>query len=96
MQASQSGLRELPEVLQNAVSGAIGQDDRSYHVERASENCRRVNPAQHLKAAWSEEGLAVQAGKLSWGLRLEAWGYGEDLAPAGRAFPHSWDRWAPR
>jgi len=88
-QASPSSLRELPEVLQAAVSGALGLDDRSYHLERVGESCRGVNPAQQFEAAWSEGGLAIQAGKLSWGLRLEAWGYGEELASAGRAAPQA-------
>jgi trimeric autotransporter adhesin len=88
-QANPSGLREQPEALQAAVSGAIGQDDRSYHLERAGENCRGANPAQQFEATWSEDGLSIQAGKLSWGLRLEAWGYGDELAPVGRAVPQA-------
>ncbi len=88
-QASPSSVRELPEELQGAVSGAIGLDDPSYHVERAGEKCRGVNAAQQFEAVWSEGGLAVQAGKLNWGLRLEAWGYGEELAPAGGAVPQA-------
>ena len=88
-QAGPSSLRDMPEALQGAVSGAIGQDDPAYHLEQAGENSRGANPAQRLKAAWSEGGLAVQAGKLNWELRLEAWGYGEELAPAGRAVPEA-------
>ena len=88
-QASPSSLRELPEVLQGAVSCALGLDDRSYHVEQAGENCRGVNAAQQFEANWSEGGLAIQAGKLTWGLRLEAWGYGDELVSAGRAVPQA-------
>ena len=88
-QASPSSLRELPEVLQGAVSGALGLDDRSYHVEQAGENCRGVNAAQQFEVNWSEGGLAIQAGKLTWGLRLEAWGYGDELESAGRAVPQA-------
>ena len=88
-QASPSSLRDLPQVLQGAVSGALGLDDRSYHVEQAGENCRGVNAAQQFEANWSEGGLAIQAGKLTWGLRLEAWGYGDELVSAGRALPQA-------
>ena len=88
-QASPSSLRDLPQVLQGAVSGALGLDDRSYHVEQAGGNCRGVNAAQQFEADWNEGGLAVQAGKLNWGLRLEAWGYGDELVSAGRAFPQA-------
>ena len=88
-QASPSSLRELPEVLQGAVSCALGLDDRSYHVEQAGENCRGVNAAQQFEVNWSEGGLAIQAGKLTWGLRLEAWGYGDELVSAGRAVPQA-------
>ncbi len=88
-QAGTSSLREMPEALRGAVSGAIGLHDLSYHVERAGESCRGANPAQHLRVGWSEGGLAVQAGKLSWGLRLEAWGYGDEPAPVGRAVPEA-------
>ena len=88
-QASPSSLRDLPQVLQGAVSGALGLDDRSYHVEQAGENYRGVNAAQQFEANWSERGLAIQAGKLAWGLRLEAWGYGDELVSAGRAVPQA-------
>ena len=88
-QASPSNLRDLPQEMQGAVSGALGLDDRSYHVELAGENCRGVNAEQQFEANWSEGGLAVQAGKLTWGLRLEAWGYGDELAPAGRVVPQA-------
>ena len=86
-QASPSSLRDLPQEMQGAVSGALGLDDRSYHVEQAGENCRGVNAEQQFEAKWSEGGLAIQAGKLTWGLRLEAWGYGDELVSAGRAVP---------
>ncbi len=88
-QASSSSLRDLPQEMQGAVSGALGLDDRSYHVEQAGENCRGVNAEQQFEAKWSQDGLAIQAGKLTWGLRLEAWGYGDELAPAGRALPQA-------
>ena len=88
-QASPSSLRDLPQEMQGAVSGALGLDDRSYHVQQAGENCRGVNAAQQFEANWSEGGLAIEAGKLTWGLRLEAWGYGDELAPAGRALPQT-------
>jgi hypothetical protein len=79
----------MPEALQGAVSSEIGLNDPSYHVERVGEKCRGANPGQKFEAAWSEGGLAIEAGKLNWGLRLEAWGYGEDLAPAGGAIPQA-------
>ena len=88
-QASPSSLRDLPQVLQGAISGALGLDDRSYHVEQAGGNCRGVNAAQRFEANWSGGGLAIQAGKLNWGLRLEAWGYGDELVSAGRAAPQA-------
>ena len=88
-QASPSSLRDLRQEMQGAVSGALGLDDRSYHVEQAGENCRGVNAEQQFEANWSQGGLAIQAGKLTWGLRLEAWGYGEELVSAGRAVPQA-------
>ena len=88
-QASPSSLRDLPQEMQGAVSGALGLDDRSYHVEQAGENCRGLNAAQQFEANWSEDGLAIQAGKVTWGLRLEAWGYGDELVSAGRAVPQA-------
>jgi PKD repeat protein len=88
-QASTSSLRDLPQVLQGAVSDALGLDDRSYHVEQAGGNCRGVNAAQQIEANWNEDGLAIQAGKPTWGLRLEAWGYGDELVSAGRALPQA-------
>ncbi len=88
-QASSSNLHEQPEVLQAAVSDALGLDDRSYHLEHAGGNCRGVNSAQQFEASWSEGGLAVRAGELSWGLRLEAWGYGDDLVPVESAVPQA-------
>ncbi|MGA2226025.1 MAG: FG-GAP repeat protein, partial [Syntrophobacteraceae bacterium] len=88
-QANPSSLRDLPQEMQGAVSGALGLDDRSYHVEQAGENCRGLNAAQQFEANWSEGGLAIQAGKLTWGLRLEAWGYGDELVSAERAVPQT-------
>ncbi len=88
-QAGPSSLREMPEALQASVSSEIGLNDPSYHVERVGEKCRGANPGQQFVAAWSEDGIAVQAGKLRWRLRLEAWGYGEELAPAGGAVPQA-------
>ncbi|MGO9691111.1 MAG: PKD domain-containing protein [Syntrophobacteraceae bacterium] len=88
-QASPSSLRDLPQEMQGAVSGALGLEDRSYHVEQAGENCRGLNAAQQFEANWSEDGLAIQAGKLAWGLRLEAWGYGDELVSAGHAVPQA-------
>ncbi len=35
------------------------------------------------------EASPFRAGKLSWGLRLDAWGYGEGLVPVGRAVPQA-------
>ncbi|MFZ0927112.1 MAG: FG-GAP repeat protein [Syntrophobacteraceae bacterium] len=86
-QASQISLHEQPQALQAAVSDVLGRDNLLYHIERAGRNCRGLNRAQQFEAAWGEDGLAIQAGKLNWGLRLEAWGHGDELAPAGLILP---------
>jgi hypothetical protein len=88
-QASPTILRELPVTLQGTVSDALGLDDPAYYVEQVSTSCRGGNPAQQFDAVWSEGGLAIQTGKLNWGLRLDDWGYGEELVSAGPSVPQA-------
>jgi hypothetical protein len=80
---SASRLTDLPVAAQAAVSDSLGRDDAGYHMIPAATGYQANNPAHHLDASFTSEGVAIQAGSNQLQLQLVGYGYGE-TAPTGR------------
>ena len=76
------GLSSLPLAAQGVVSATVGSDSRAYRVHRSGEGYLAVNPAQRLRTRFDGGGVHVAAGRVRFGLRLDAAGSGTMAALA--------------
>jgi hypothetical protein len=79
------GLTSLPLAAQGPVSAALGHDDPAYRVT----SLQALNPAQHLRAGFSRDGVTVASGMARLGMTLSAYGYASALEPVGSAPPRA-------
>jgi len=79
------GLESLPLTAQGPISAALGQDEPAYRVA----GLQVVNPAQHLHAGFSRDGVTVVSGKARLGVGLSAYGYASALQPVGSVSPRA-------
>jgi hypothetical protein len=85
-QGRQSTLKELPLPAQEAVSAALGQEDRTYHIFEGRKGVEAQNAAQGLAMDFNRGTVLFRAGENDWGLRLEGMGR-EDYTPLPEAKP---------
>ena len=79
------GLTSLPMAAQGPVSVALGGANPAYRVT----NLEAVNPAQHLRAGFSSDGVTVASGRAGLGMALSSYGYAGSLEPVGSARPRA-------
>lgn len=79
------GLTGLPLAAQGPVSASLGQDAPAFSVT----GLRAANPAQHLLAGFSPNGVTVASGAVLLDMRLSAFGYGSALRAVGPAVPRA-------
>ena len=79
------GLTSLPLAAQGPVSAALGSEGPAYRVT----GLEAINPAQHLRANFSRQGVDVASGKARLGMALSAYGYASTLEPVGSALPRA-------
>ena len=82
---ARNGLTSLPMAAQGPVSAALGSESGAYRVT----GLQAVNPAQHLHAGFSRNGVTVASGKARLGMTLSAYGYASALEPVGSAPPRA-------
>jgi uncharacterized repeat protein (TIGR01451 family) len=75
-----------PDRLLPSLSQAMGHADVAYHARVAGDGVVAGNPEQALDAAFDAAGLTVTAGGQAWGMRLTAYGYGDQVTtvPTGQ------------
>lgn len=81
------GLRSLPLRAQAPVSAALGAHDPAYLISPLALRAR--NPAQQLRELFTPAGVTIGAGKLRFGMRLEAAGSDGSLRALGRVVPRA-------
>jgi hypothetical protein len=86
IQPAASTSSDLPREAQLPVSAALGRDESIYYAQARSSGYTIANSRQKLAADFSSQGVDVVCDGARWGMRLQAYGYGDVLtAVAGTA-----------
>jgi hypothetical protein len=78
---------DLPPAAQSAISAALGRDITAYTVHKGPGGLRTDNTPQHLRSRFTSSGVEMSSGPATWGMKLEAYGYGSALAPVAAGVP---------
>ena len=78
----------LPSAARPGVSAALGHDIQRYGV-RNRDGVLSTDNGQNLAADFTPSGVQVHRGNTLWGMRMVAYGYGNDLRPVDPAPPQA-------
>jgi len=71
------------------ISATLGQHSPQYTVKKARIGYSTENPANHLTARFTSEGIGLQRLHAEWGMQLTGWGYDANVTAAAKVAPHS-------
>jgi len=80
---------QLPAVAQSNISATIGRDDAAYAARRNRTGLHVDNSRNGLAVDFTSSGVALQSGASRWGMRLLAYGYGDELQPVFGVSPQA-------
>ncbi len=78
---SPTGVGDLPDAAQVALSTALGRDDSAYHFQPTTTGWRATQARQGLVLRLADAGAEIDAGDARLTLKLLAYGYGDALTP---------------
>ena len=78
----------LPSAARPVVSAALGRDIQRYGV-RSRDGVLSTDNGQNLAADFTPSGVQVHRGNTLWGMRMAAYGYGNDLRAVDPAPPQA-------
>jgi hypothetical protein len=79
----------LPFAVESSISAAMGREARDYHALVVSRGFQMENQRNRLAADFTATGMEVRMGVASWGLSLQAYGYGKALEPVPSVAPQA-------
>lgn len=84
-----SSLRQLPPVAAPIISATLGSHDAHYRVKSLGGRFSTENPANHLTASFTAEGLDLQRRHAHWEMKLVGYGYDENVTTPANVAPHA-------
>jgi len=83
------GTHQLPADAMPVISATLGQHSPQYKVKKGRSGYSTENPANHLTARFTSEGVGLQRLRAQWGMQLTGWGYDGNVTAAAKVAPHS-------
>jgi hypothetical protein len=80
--------RKLPAAVAEVLSATLGHDDARYSVKNVQGGYTAENPANHLTASFTDEGLGLRLRQAHWGMKLAGWAYDDNVVAPSRVAPH--------
>jgi hypothetical protein len=75
--------------LAPVLSATLGRNDPRYRAKNIHGKYITENPANHLVASFTDEGVELQRQQSHWAMMLKGWGYDESVVSAARVPPHA-------
>lgn len=76
---------EIPTGAQSVVSATLGNSDQRYRANASLGGYATANPANHLAAQYSADGVEIRSQNANLDFEFQSWGYGERTANDGTA-----------
>ncbi|MGB6845256.1 MAG: hypothetical protein WBE09_10190 [Candidatus Acidiferrales bacterium] len=84
-----SGVHQIPGALVPVISATLGSHDAHYSARNFGSRFDTENPANHMTASFSTEGVDLQRHHAHWGMKLVGYGYDGNVMRSAGAAPHA-------
>ncbi len=82
---SMTAYAEIPAGAQSVVSATLGRADEAYRAKSSGQGYATENPANHLSAQYTADGVKIRLQNANLDLEFQGWGYGKPGVKEGQA-----------
>jgi len=83
------GAHQLPADAMPVISAMLGQHSPQYTAKKARSGYSTENPANHLTARFTSEGVGLQRLHAQWRMQLTGWGYDGNVTALAKVAPRA-------